>query len=104
MNARIEQLQQWLLKDPNDNFTNYALAMELIAIGNDLEAKTMLEKLIETQPNYFASYYHLGQLLERLGNNEQAISIYKKGMEITKKLGEQHAFGELRSVLEELEF
>jgi len=104
MNARIEQLQQWLQKDPADNFTNYALAMEYVSIGNNDEAKSILENLIKTQPDYHASYYHLGQLLERLGDNEQAILVYKKGMEVTKKLGEQHAFGELRSVLEELEF
>lgn len=104
MNARIEQLQEWLKKEPSDNFTNYALAIEYVAIGDDQSAKSILETLISNNPDYHASYYHLGQLLERLEENDEAILVYKKGMEITKKLGEQHAFGELRSVLEELEF
>jgi len=43
-------------------------------------------------------------LLERIGETDSAIKIYEKGMEETKKAGDNHAFGELRSAYEELTF
>jgi hypothetical protein len=41
-------------------------------------------------------------LFERNQQLEDAIKVYEKGMEEAKKLGEQHAYGELRSAYEEL--
>jgi len=44
----------------------------------------------------------LGKLLERVGEIEQAVKIYKKGMEEAKKVGDEKNYGELRGVYEEL--
>jgi hypothetical protein len=43
-------------------------------------------------------------LLERVGETDNARKIYEKGMEETKRVGDNHAFGELRSAYEELTF
>jgi lipopolysaccharide biosynthesis regulator YciM len=48
------------------------------------------------------SYYHLGKLLERIGEMDKAIKIYEKGMEEAKKAGDEKNYGELRGVYEEL--
>ncbi len=90
------------MKEPNDAFLNFALAIEYVTIENDEKAKLIFENLVENDEHYFATYYHLGQLYERMNDEKKAIEIYKKGMEITQQLGEKHAFGELKSVLEEL--
>ena len=64
----------------------------------------LFEELLEAEPGYVGSYYHLGKLFERIGDNDKAIEWYQKGMEIAKEKGEQHALGELRGAWEELTF
>ncbi len=101
---RMEQLKKWLEENPSDPFLHYAIATEHVAGDNDEEAEKIFTLLVREHPTYFATYYHYGMLMERRGDEDAAISIYKKGMEVTRELGEQHAYNELRSVLEELEF
>ena len=48
--------------------------------------------------------YHYAKLLERVGNEELAISVYEQGMEKSKAAGDNHTFSELRSAYEELTF
>ncbi|MDB9882903.1 tetratricopeptide repeat protein [Bacteroidia bacterium] len=101
---RIEQIRKFLNDTPNDAFLNYALATEYVAMGSDELALPIFVNLMNTQPNYYATYYHLGKLYERTEDEDKAIQTYKKGLEITKQLGEKHAHGELRGVYEELTF
>lgn len=101
---RIAQLQEFLKESPNDCFLKHALAMENLKVGKLAEARSLLEENKEYDPNYIATYYHLGQLLEKLELDKEAAIVYEKGMEVAKKINDQHAFGELRSVYEELLF
>ena len=101
---RIEQIKTFLNESPNDAFLNYALATEYIALGKDDIALQLFLKLIENHPEYSATYYHLGKLYERLERDKEAEEVYEKGMELTKRLGEKHAHGELRGAFEELTF
>lgn len=101
---RKEQIMEWLKEKPNDAFLLYALATEYIAENNDTEAELIFLELVKQQPDYYATYYHLGQLQERKGNDDIAIETYKTGMEVCQKQNNKHAYNELRSVLEELEF
>ena len=101
---RIEKLQQFLSNNPTDSFLQHALALEYIKIGNDAEARKIFEEILSREPGYVGSYYHLGKLLERNEEIDEAIKWYVKGMEEAKKAGENHAFGELRGAWEELTF
>jgi hypothetical protein len=60
--------------------------------------------MLEREPAYIGSYYHLAQLLERNSETDAAIAVYEKGMEQAKRAGENHAYGELRGAWEELTF
>ena len=91
-----------LVADPADSFLQHALALEYCKLGDDNTAKTYFEQLLLKNPAYVGSYYHLAKLLERQGDEGGAIKTYEKGMEQAKLAGDQHAFGELRSALEEL--
>lgn len=91
-----------LAEQPDDNFLQHALALEQIKIGNDSEALSLFRALLDRDPSYIGSYYHLAKLLEKLGDEKEAISVYEKGMAESKKAGDNHAFGELRSAYEEL--
>jgi tetratricopeptide (TPR) repeat protein len=103
-NTRIEQIKTFLNDTPDDAFLNYALATEFVVLGDDSQALLIYKKLVEEQPEYFATYYHLGKLYERIGEDDLAEETYQKGLVITKKLDERHAYGELRGAFEELTF
>ncbi len=102
--SRILQLENFLQQQPNDSFLQHALALEYIKIGDDDKAKNIFIQLLEHNQNYVGSYYHLAKLYERMLDEENAIVTYQKGMEIAKAQNENHAYGELRSALEELTF
>jgi len=101
---RISKLNEFLKANPTDSFVQHALALEYIKLGNDEAAQGLFEELLNREPGYVGSYYHLAKLFERNGNTEEAIKWYEKGMEETKKAGDNHAFGELRGAWEELTF
>ena len=101
---RLKKLQDFLLVNPADSFIQHALALEYIKMGNDAEARKIFETLLEREPGYVGSYYHLAKLLERNGDTELAIKWYEKGMAEAKQAGENHAYGELRGAYEELTF
>ncbi len=101
---RVEQIKEMLATNLNDSFLKHALALEYIKLGNDADARHLFEELLANEPGYVGSYYHLGKLFERVGDEKQAIEWYEKGMHISKEKGEQHAFGELKGAWEELTF
>ncbi|HMD00714.1 MAG TPA: tetratricopeptide repeat protein [Ferruginibacter sp.] len=100
--SRIDQLKEFLEKDKQDSFLQHALALEYIKIGDDAAAKALFEQVLDREPGYVGSYYHLAKLLERQGSNEDAIVVYEKGMKEAKKAGDNHAYNELQMALEEL--
>ena len=101
---RITKLNEFLKVNPADSFVQHALALEYIKMGNDESACSLFEEILEREPGYIGSYYHLAKLLERNNKTDQAINVYQKGMEEAKKAGDNHAFGELRGAWEELTF
>jgi Tfp pilus assembly protein PilF len=95
-------LRSLLADQPTDPFLNHALALEEIKVGNDESARELFEQLLERNPDYVGSYYHLGKLHERLGDESKAIAVYEKGMEVAKKLSDNHALSELRGAYDNL--
>ena len=101
---RIEKIKEMLVGNAKDSFLCHALALEYIKLGNDSEARKLFESILENEPGYIGSYYHLAKLLERIGETDAAIKVYEKGMEEARKVGDNHALSELRSAFEELTF
>jgi Tfp pilus assembly protein PilF len=99
---RINKLQEYLKASPTDSFLRHALALEFIKIGNDTEARKLFEDILQHEPTYVGSYYHLAKLLERTGDNELAIKWYEKGMAAAKEAGDQHSYNELQASYEDL--
>jgi Tfp pilus assembly protein PilF len=101
---RISKLNEFLKANPKDSFVQHALALEYIKLGNDEQARGLFVEILNREPGYIGSYYHLAKLLERNDKTDEAINVYEKGMEEAKKAGDNHAFGELRGAYEELTF
>ncbi|RYZ24287.1 MAG: tetratricopeptide repeat protein [Chitinophagaceae bacterium] len=99
---RIARLKELLHTQPDDSFLQHALALEHIKAGDDTAARALFEAVLERDPAYVGSYYHLAKLLERQGEEAGAIATYEKGMAAAKAAGDNHAYSELRSAHEEL--
>lgn len=99
---RIDKIKSFLATSPADSFLQHALALEYIKMENDNEARTMFEAILQKEPGYVGSYYHLGKLLERAGDYENAVNIYTKGMEQAKVVKDNHSLNELQGALDEI--
>jgi Tfp pilus assembly protein PilF len=99
---KIEKLKSFLMSSPEDPFLKHALALEYIKLGNDREARLLFLEILNRDPSYIGSYYHLAHLLERAGEREYAKSWYEKGMIAAKQVGDIHAYNELQAAYEDL--
>ena len=85
--SRIEKLLEYLKTADKDSFLQHALALEYIKVGNDEEARKLFNELLLREPTYVGSYYHLGKLLERVGDFDKALRIYTSGQHDRDRLG-----------------
>lgn len=102
MIERIEKLRKFLEASPRDCFLNHALALEYVKAGNEPAARSCFEMNLANDPNYVATYYHLGKLLERMGAQQDAIGIYERGMAAAKAAKDMHSYNELQGAYEDL--
>jgi len=100
---RIEKLKEYMKTSGKDSFLQHALALEYIKSGNDEEARKLFNEILKREPTYIGSYYHLGKLLERTGNNAKALKVYERGMEVAEEANDHHSYTELRAAYEDLE-
>lgn len=96
---RLDLLKQMLSQDPNNSFARYGLAMELAKSGELHQSVAEFHTLLQGDENYGAAYFHLGQALEKLGDIEQARTIYEKGIEVTTRKGDLHTRSEIEAAL-----
>ena len=101
--SRKEMIFDMLLKEPNDIFLNYALAMEYLGTGDFEIAEAQLQKTLSIDPAYLPCFYQLGQTWEKLGHNEKALTFYKQGLELAKSQNNRKAQGELSEAIWMLE-
>ena len=100
---RIHKLKEYLEKSGKDSFLQHALALEYIKVGNEEEARKLFNEILKREPTYLGSYYHLGKLLERIGDPEKAMRVYKRGMEVAEAANDFHAYSELQGAFEDAE-
>jgi len=100
---RIEKLKDYMKTAEKDSFLQHALALEYIKVGNDEEARKLFNEILKREPTYIGSYYHLGKLLERVGDSPKALRVYKRGMEVAENIEDHHSYRELEGAYEDLE-
>ncbi len=99
---RIKMLQQGALDEPNDPFYPYGLALEYLATEPAVAAE-LLEKLIQTHPDYLPSYYTAAKLFT-VNNSKRAIALLEAGLALAKAQQNTKAQREIQSALDELMF
>jgi len=100
---RIAKLKEHMKTAGPDSFLEHALALEYLKIGNNKEARQLFDKILKREPTYIGSYYHLGKVLEKLGDNAKALRVYEKGMEMAAAVNDHHSYSELQAAHEDLE-
>jgi predicted Zn-dependent protease len=101
-NTRLEELKKYLLDDPKDTFLRYAMAMELFRLNFAKEALKEFKSLTEEEPDYLATYYQYGKLLEETGDLKSAIEIYTLGLKVAENQNNTRTFKELKQARESL--
>jgi tetratricopeptide (TPR) repeat protein len=97
---RLEILQTMVEQNPKDSFSRYGLAMEYANTGSLEKAVGEYEALLSFNPDYAAAYYHGGQTLEKLGRLDDARSLYRRGLEATRRTGDAHTNSEIQAALD----
>jgi predicted Zn-dependent protease len=98
---RIETFKTFIARTPTDPFPRYGLAMEYKGSGRLDEAWVTFQELIESFPDYVATYLMAGGTLVALGRTPEAAEIFRKGIEVAGRRGDSHARKELETALAE---
>lgn len=101
--TRLQQIRAMLAESPTDSFLLFALAKEYEKLGQTEEALEQYEHLKAIDPGYVGLYYHLGKLLESRHRLEEALQVYRSGMEVADRAGDLHAKQELAAARLNLE-
>jgi tetratricopeptide (TPR) repeat protein len=99
---RLEILKSMVAQKPTDSFARYGLAMEYRNTGDLESSMAEFRALMENNPDYSPAYFHGGQTLERMGRPEEAREVYRKGVEVTTRKGDEHARSEMQAALDML--
>ncbi len=97
---RLEALKDLVARNPKDPFARYGLGMAYAGAGDFAQAAREFESLLSDDPDYAAAYFHAGQVLEKLERWDEAKAMYRRGIEVTTKQGNQHARSELQNALD----
>jgi tetratricopeptide (TPR) repeat protein len=96
---RLKMIETMLETNPRDSFLHYAAALEHQKNGELTQAVKILKSIIKNDPDYLASYYQLGKILEDRNKVDEAIEVYKAGKDIARKQNDSKTLGELSEAL-----
>ena len=99
----INELEAILQKEPDDVFLNFGLSMALAAAGRPQEALERFERTLALDPDYVPAHFQKGRLLADVGRTEDAREALEHGIEVARKVGDEHAKGEMGEFLVMLE-
>jgi predicted Zn-dependent protease len=101
--SRLEKLQEFLVADPTDSFTRYAIGLEYAKAGKYDDAIRALEELRERDPGYIPTYYMLAGYYRETKDKVKAETIFREGIMKACAANDLHAASELQAALDELE-
>lgn len=99
---RLETFRTFIARAPADPFPRYGLAMELKTRGQLAEAHAAFDELVRSFPDYVPTYLMAGGVLVALDRKTDAAAIFRQGIEVATRRGDQHARRELESALAEI--
>lgn len=91
----IQTLARNIQKNPDDIFSKFALALELLKENRVDKARLLFESVYRQDPGYTGVYYHLGKLYEQIGLTEDALRLYREGVDVAEQKNELRTKSEL---------
>ncbi len=99
---KIKQLALNIKKNPEDSFSKFALALELLKRDQVSKAILLFESILKQDPDYLGVYYHLGKLYHQTGNVQKAGELFSKGITLAEEQKNSRTKSELSEALETL--
>ena len=99
MENRIEYFERMLADNPNSPTGLLALANEYKKAGRDEDEATVLRRYLNANEDEGNAYLRLGEVLERLGREDEASDAYREGIGKAEKFGHSGMAEDLRSAL-----
>ena len=99
---RMGQIEAMLADDPADPELRYFLAMEYLSAGDDTAAASRLREIAQ-ESEYVPAFLQAGQLLNRLGQVNEACTILRRGITAAAKQHNDHALSEMQGLLSSIE-
>jgi tetratricopeptide (TPR) repeat protein len=100
---RMEKLRAMLEKDGGDPFLLFAMGMEHKKLRQTAEAVDWFRKTLAKDPGYCVAYHQAALAYEDAGEIEQAKQLYREGIAVARKKGDEHAAGEMEAALSMIE-
>jgi predicted Zn-dependent protease len=100
--SRRQKLEEMLAVDPNDPFLHYALALELVKLGERIAGLKRLSEMSVQFPDHVPALFRRGQLLAEDGDAAAARDVLNQGIRVALRVGDEHAVAEMRELLETL--
>ena len=100
---RLDILLNQLKNDGEDPFLLYGIALEYIST-DITKALEYLQQTRSKYPDYLATYYQLGVVLEQINQIDESIKVLKEGAAIARLQGNQKILQELNTYITNLEF
>jgi len=97
--SRKDQIETLLQDDPDNSFLRYGLAMEYASTGEEESAVACFRELIARDGDYVPAYLQIGQVLARLGHDDEAKAMLTTGIGVANRTGDSHAAGEMAGLL-----
>jgi Flp pilus assembly protein TadD len=93
-----------LVGTPRDGaLLRFSLGSEYMKLGDFQAAAAHLGAAVERDPGYSAAWKLLGSALAKSGRNDEALSSYRKGIEVAEKKGDKQAAKEMTVFARRLE-
>ena len=100
---RLQKLTQLLVREPDDPFLLYALAMEHKKLGSFEESLACLSRVLAKDAGYHVAHRLAAQIHELTGDRDAARVAYRAGIEAARQKGDSHAVQEMQAALAEIE-
>ena len=100
---RLQKLEAMLLKEPDDTFLLYAIALEHKKLNNTGEALAFLQRTLDRDAGYVVAYHQRGLVYEDADDFDNAKTAYREGIAKATQKGDLHAAGEMQAALSMIE-
>jgi len=100
---KIDRIKKVLAIEPESEMLWFSLGQAYLAEESAALAVEAFEKAISLKPDYTAVYEPLGSALEKIGKREDAMAVYRKGIEAGQKTGDMIPLERMTARLRRLE-